>query len=119
VHQKSDAARSFLPGARGEFAETHQRLDEVITKQILFSWLREHSIMAGDGRPQGFRDRLIQGARIPHWVEARLYQRRGQPVAELADVDAGATDSAEASAEALTAPRQRPAHVLPSSPRRR
>ncbi len=120
-HEPIQAA-AYLPGGAGAFACPAQNVSEILIKQILFSWLREHTIMAGEGREQGYKDRLVQGIRIPHWVNARLYKRRSTPLQETAKTTIPTPPKdrdANPSAEPKTTPRQRPAHVTPvAQPRR-
>ncbi|MDF1838635.1 MAG: cytochrome P450 [Planctomycetota bacterium] len=117
-HEPIEAA-AYLPGGAGAFACPAQNVCEVLTKQILFSWLRNHTIMAGEGREQGYKDRLVKGIRIPHWVDARLYKRRTTPAQETANTTIPTPPKEAATAEPKTTPRQRPAHVTPvAQPRR-
>jgi cytochrome P450 len=114
-------AEGYLPGGMGDFACPAQNVCEVLIKQVLFSWLREHTIMAGEGREQGYKDRLVQGVRIPYWVDARLYQRRTtfDQNSPQTPSPTASKNSSTPSDEPKTTARQRPAHAAPvAQPRR-
>lgn len=61
---------------------------EWMGKLILSTWLKSFTVLAGEGKPLGHKDRFVNGLRIPAWVTARAYARAPQltdaPIASAA-----------------------------------
>ncbi|HPF15754.1 MAG TPA: cytochrome P450 [Planctomycetota bacterium] len=67
-----------LAHGAAQLSNPHERLAEWASKLILFTWLKDHTVLTSEDPMLGKPERYASGLRIPHGIAARVYRRGTQ-----------------------------------------